>query len=78
MSVGCDIGDAITRSHPERLQHRRPAVAPVEELLIGEPQISIYDGFAVRVQPAGASCKFEGSEWSLQNILRASILAHER
>ena len=42
-----DVGDAVALPHAQRLQRRRPAVAAIEELLIGEPQFAVDDGLAV-------------------------------
>jgi hypothetical protein len=49
MGVGRDIGDAIAGLDAELLQHRRPAVAALEELRVREALRAIYDSLAVGI-----------------------------
>ncbi len=56
--VGGDVGDPVAVSDAERLQRRRPAVAPLEELAVGEPHLAVDDGLAVGVQPARTPGEF--------------------
>ena len=50
-----DRGDPVALADAERLQGARPAVAAVEELLVGEPEVAVDDGLARAVQAAGAA-----------------------
>ena len=43
-----DVGDTVALLHAHPLQGRRPAVAAIEELLVGEAQVAVDDGLAVR------------------------------
>ena len=52
---GAIVGDPVALPDAERLQGARPAVAAVEELLVGEPQVAVDDGLAGTVQAAGAA-----------------------
>src|SRR2546426_614511 len=59
MSVGRDIGDAITRSHTERLQRRRPSIASIEKFFIGQPQVTIHYGLAFWIKLTGTARKLQ-------------------
>ena len=56
--IGGDVGDAIALPDAHRLQGRRPAVAALEELRVGQSQVAIDDGLAVGIEPTGASREF--------------------
>ena len=62
--VWSDAGDAVTGFDGEFLQRRRPSVAPVEKLAVGEAVFAIYHGLAVSVKPAGTAGEIEWREWS--------------
>ena len=79
-----DRGDPVALADAERLQGARPAVAAVEELLVGEPEVAVDDGLARAVQAAGAAGelkrgqrRFHGTHpasraWSLNSGARPS------
>ncbi len=54
VGVRRDVRDAVAARDAERLQRRRPAVAPIEELRVGEPQRAVDERLALRVQRARA------------------------
>jgi hypothetical protein len=49
MDVGRDVGHAIARGDALPLECCRPPVATLEELLVGQPQVAVDDGLALRV-----------------------------
>ena len=53
MGVGGDVGDTVAAAHGHvPLQDRRPAVAAIKELLVGQPQIAIHDRLPVAIEHA--------------------------
>src|SRR5438445_4404871 len=60
--VGRDVGDAIARGDAQPLEHGRPPVATLEELLVGQPQVAVDDGLALRVQSSSPSHELERRE----------------
>src|SRR5260370_39263189 len=70
--VRSDVGDPITLLHPHPLQRRRPAIAPIEELLVGEAEVSVHDCLPVPVKLPRASRELQGC----QRGLHASLLAY--
>jgi hypothetical protein len=50
MRVGRDVRDPVALFHAQSLQRRRPAVAPIEELLVRQPKIAINNPFAIAVK----------------------------
>ena len=57
--VSGDVRHAITGADTELLQCRRPAVTALKELTVGQPGISLHQGFAVSVELASPSCKVQ-------------------
>ncbi len=55
VDVRRDVRHTVARRHAQALQHRRPAVAAIEELLVGEPQVAVDDGLPRAEQPASAA-----------------------
>src|SRR6266550_2604373 len=62
MSIGREIGDAIARANSEPLQHRRPTIAPIEELGVAPARLTIDHGDALRIKFARAASEFERRE----------------
>ena len=62
VGVRGDVCHAVAGRDAHRLQRRRPAVAPVEELLIGQPQVTVDDALAVSVKLACPARELERSE----------------
>ena len=50
-----DRGHPVALRHAEPLQRRGPAVAAIEELPVGQPEITVDDRLPVCVQPAGTA-----------------------
>lgn len=57
MGVRRNVSDPITLSHAETLKGRRPAIASIEKLRIGQPQFTIHHSFAVAIKLARAPGK---------------------
>ena len=55
MDVRRDVRHTVARRYAQALQHRRPAVAAVEELLVGEPHVAVDHGLPRAEQPASAA-----------------------
>jgi len=49
--------------HAHLLQRRGPAVAPIEELPVGQPEIAVDDRLPVCVQPAGTAGEVQRRQW---------------
>src|SRR5437016_691097 len=62
MGIGGNVGDTVSLPHSQPLQGRRPAVAPLEELPIGQPQIIVDDGLSVWIETACAAGKLQRSQ----------------
>ncbi len=57
-----DDRDAIAGAHAHGLQRRRPAIAALEELCIGQPQRPVDHGLPMRIQLARAAREIERRE----------------
>src|SRR4029079_5844635 len=62
MHIPRDIGDPVALHHPHRLQRRRPPIAPVEELLVGQSQITIDHPQPTSIQLARTPGELEGTQ----------------
>src|SRR3989440_9076912 len=71
MDVGRDVGDAIARGDAQPLEHGRPPVATLEELLVGQPQVAVDDRLALRMQSSSPSHELE---WRERRLHRAFLL----
>jgi predicted lysophospholipase L1 biosynthesis ABC-type transport system permease subunit len=69
MDIGSDVGDAVARSDAEFLEGRRPVVAAIKELGVGQAQIAVHHGFAVRIKAAGTAGKLKRSQGGFQGNL---------
>ena len=66
VGVGRDVRDAIALLDAELLGHRRrPAIAAVAELLVGQPQVAVDQRFVVGIEAPRPAHEVEGGEWSL-------------
>jgi len=54
-----DVSHAIALPHAERLQRRRPAIASIEQLRVGEAKRAVDDRLAIGIQRARAPGKLE-------------------
>src|ERR1700694_4682547 len=57
--VRSDVGNTITLLDAHALQGRRPAVAPLEELLVGEAEVSVDDALPIPVKLPRPSCELQ-------------------
>ena len=73
VGVRRDGGDAVPLLHAERCQRGGPAVAPVEELLVGEPQVTIDDGFAPAMQATGAAGELKRRQRCFHNSASCAL-----
>ena len=53
---------AIAGLYTKRLQACRPFIATLKKLRVGQPRVSIDDGFTLRIEAAGTAGEIEGSE----------------
>ncbi len=60
-----NVDDPVALLHAECLQRRRPPIAPVEELLVGQALLTVDDRFAARVQTPRAPRELERCERNL-------------
>ena len=73
MGVRRDIRDARAGVDVELLQHSGPAVAAIEELLVGETQRAVNDRFVMRVDAPGAPGELERRQWNFHDSLPTRI-----
>src|SRR5438309_11830671 len=59
MRIGREIGHTRPRATSESLQHRRPAIAPIEELGVAAARRTIDHGDLFRINFAGAASEFD-------------------
>src|SRR2546423_9571937 len=62
MRIGREIGHTIARANSESLQHRRPAITPIEELGVAPARLTIDHGDLFRINFARAASEFERRE----------------
>ena len=67
-----DVRHPVAWLHAEPLQRRRPAVAAIEELRVGQPQVAIDHRLASGVQPARAASELQRREWRFHGLLEGS------
>src|SRR5439155_4308166 len=60
----------------ELLQHSGPAVAAIEELLVGETQRAVNDRFVMRVDAPGAPGELERRQWNFHDSLPTRIFLY--
>src|SRR5205814_2525365 len=58
-----DVHDAIALPDAERVQRGRPAIAAVEEALVGEALLAVNDGLARRIEAPGAPRELQRGKW---------------
>jgi hypothetical protein len=59
VSVGRDVGDAIALLDTKSLEHRRPAIAAIEKLFVGQTQVTVDHCFALTIELAGTTREFD-------------------
>ena len=69
VGVRRDVCDPVALLHPHRLQRRRPAVAAIQELLVGQPQIAVDDRLTIAVELPCPSREVERSERGLHALI---------
>ncbi len=67
VDVGSNVSDAVSLAHSKSLQGRRPTVAALEKLSVGEAQIVVDDGFAAGIQPPCATSKLQRCQSSFHS-----------
>src|SRR5579871_1876398 len=64
-----DIGYAIALLDTHRLQESGPAITAIEELGVGEPQLTIDHGLPVGVKPARATREFDRGQRDFHRVV---------
>ena len=68
MGIGRDVGDPVSLADPEPLKRRRPPIATRQKLPVRKPQVTVDDGFAIRIEPPGAARVLDGSQWGFHGV----------
>jgi hypothetical protein len=61
VGVRSDVGDPVPLLNAQSLKRRRPTVTPLEELLVGQPEIIVNNGLALGIKLASPAGEIEGS-----------------
>src|SRR5205823_2617714 len=73
MHVRRDVSDPVARLDTQPLQGRRPAVAAIEKLLVGESQVTLDDGVTPRIEPASSPHELKRREWRFHALPPAPL-----